>query len=691
MYFTQEDYEKIKNWLTAHSIKDTEFPKVEDILFNEELVVVQNGLNKRLAIKNIIDFILNQADSELNINSTNPIQNQAVAKAIHELQNRKLVEVVDKLPDINIAKDSVIYILLEEVGRDNNLFTEWIKVDNAWEKVGEFKADVDLTPYLKIEDAPFEKGDEEFSAILKGANAEASNEMATAFGGVESFLYHEGEEDERTIEVPNPTTASGLSAHAEGIGAIASGVGAHAEGNVAITNDYLNEDTGEYEQTIIVTEASGRGAHAEGLGTKSTKSGSHSEGIGTEVNANSGHGEGYYTKVHSGEGTHTEGMQTDGIGNGAHAEGYNTFAKGTAAHAEGRGGIATDYGAHVEGGYLKEGDVKLTLERLDDPDIFRYKITSPSSPNIIAGLGCNLRDGSHVIIERYEGVNELYLSKKVEDGTYIFSNVASGTSSHSEGALNVASGKAAHAEGLKNVASGPSSHVEGESNVSGGDCSHVEGYLNETDKTGVHLEGKNNSSDANYSHVEGINNTTSGNYSHVEGVGLSAIVTLKSAATENKMYEIQEDKPEWLVANDRAWIEGFGELTITSVYDSKWIQLSKKLGIGNKATITAVIYPVQGDRLTRANAIGSHVEGIGTKTNNIGESAVGVFNASSRDYGHTDPRYVTQFSVGIGTSDTNRKNGFEVKANGDTYLCIGGTLYFVTPLTDEELNELFNE
>lgn len=496
--------------------------------------------------------------------------------------------------------------------------------------------------------------------------------------GIRSFRYHIGESDERLIYVPNPTTASGMASVAEGIGTIASGVGSHAEGNVAITHDFFNEETEEWEQTIIVTEASGRGAHAEGLGTKSTKSGSHSEGIGTEVNGNSGHGEGYYTKVHSGEGTHTEGMYTDGVGNGAHAEGYSTFAKGTAAHAEGRGGVATEYGAHVEGGYLKEGDVKLTIERQDDPDLFRYKITSPSSPNIIAGLGCNLRDGSHVIIEEYQGGDELYLSKEVEDGTYIFSNVASGTSSHSEGALNVASGKAAHAEGLKNVASGPSSHVEGESNVSGGDCSHVEGYLNETNETGVHIEGKNNSSDAIYAHVEGINNTIIGPYSHVEGVGASAIVTLKSATKESTLYEIQEDKPEWLADNDRVWIDGFGELIIKKVYsgDSKWINLPRKLGIGNKATISAVIYPEGRDRLTRANAIGSHVEGIGTKTENIGESAVGRFNESDSD---------TLFSIGIGTSDTDRKNAFEVKENGDIY--IEG---FEKPI-QQELTELSEE
>ena len=509
------------------------------------------------------------------------------------------------------------------------------------------------------------EGDAPSSALIKGTYAEATNEAATAFGGVESFLYHEGEDDERTIEVPNPTTASGLSAHAEGIGAIASGVGAHAEGNVAITHDYLNEDTGEYEQTIIVSEASGRGAHAEGLGTKSTKSGSHSEGIGTEVNANSGHGEGYYTKVHSGEGTHTEGMQTDGIGNGAHAEGYSTFAKGTAAHAEGRGCVATEYGAHVEGGYLKEGDVKLTIERQDDPGFFRYKITSPSSPNIIAGLGCNLRDGSHVIIEKYEGVNNLYLSKEVEDGTYIFSNVASGTSSHSEGALNVASGKAAHAEGLKNVASGPSSHVEGEANTAGGDCSHVEGYLNETTKTGAHIEGRLNRANAIYSHVEGVNNNAEGDFSHTEGVGTCHIIGIRSGKNENKLYELPSlDDKALLSVGDKVYRNGYSSVSIKTIYggDSKWIELSDKIGHirpydedGNLTFEKVLFVPMNGDQLNRTGGASSHVEGVGTQTSNYGESAVGRFNETKKGL---------IFSVGNGTSNEDRKNVLEVYESG---------------------------
>lgn len=46
-------------------------------------------------------------------------------------------------------------------------------------------------------------------------------------------------------------------------------------------------------------------------------------------------------------------------------------------------------------------------------------------------------------------------------------------------------------------------------------------------------------------------------------------------------------------------------------------------------------------------------------TNNENEAAFGKYNDSKND---------TQFSIGIGTSDTDRKNAFEVKQNGDIYI-----------------------
>ena len=67
---------------------------------------------------------------------------------------------------------------------------------------------------------------------------------------------------------------------------------------------------------------------------------------------------------------------------------------------------------------------------------------------------------------------------------------------------------------------------------------------------------------------------------------------------------------------------------------------------------------------TIASGTGSHAEGECTKTTNRGEHAEGRFNKSNTD---------TRHSVGIGTSDNNRKNAFEIMQNGDIYVIgLGG-------------------
>ena len=68
---------------------------------------------------------------------------------------------------------------------------------------------------------------------------------------------------------------------------------------------------------------------------------------------------------------------------------------------------------------------------------------------------------------------------------------------------------------------------------------------------------------------------------------------------------------------------------------------------------------------TSAAGAYSHAEGKGTKTTNEAEHASGKYNISNTGS--------TIFSVGIGTTDTNRKNAVEVVQNGDAYMIgIGG-------------------
>ena len=52
MFFTQEDYKKIEQWLLANSRKDTDFVGAATPLKgNETVVLVQNGKNVKTSVK----------------------------------------------------------------------------------------------------------------------------------------------------------------------------------------------------------------------------------------------------------------------------------------------------------------------------------------------------------------------------------------------------------------------------------------------------------------------------------------------------------------------------------------------------------------------------------------------------------------------------------------------------------------
>lgn len=170
---------------------------------------------------------------------------------------------------------------------------------------------------------------------------------------------------------------------------------------------------------------------------------------------------------------------------------------------------------------------------------------------------------------------------------------------------NIASGYYSHAEGYVTSATGLCAHAEGFYTVSAGEATHAEGYQNEVNGDRAHVEGCRNLANGWACHVEGRDNATgdSAEGSHVEG-------------REN------------FADAHRAHAEGFG-----------------------------------------TNALGqdSHTEGTGTTANNESEHASGRYNLSVKKTSSNTTADATHFSVGIGTSDSARKNAFEIKQNGDAY------------------------
>ena len=119
-------YSNGDNWIAeAHDIYDEEFKNLSEEIVEGSLPIErQDQINR---------YLYNKVDD---------IQDK--------LNNYKLYSIVASLPTSNIDKNK-IYIVASEEGVENNIYTEYIYTNsNTWEKLGEFKADIDIEEYAKI-------------------------------------------------------------------------------------------------------------------------------------------------------------------------------------------------------------------------------------------------------------------------------------------------------------------------------------------------------------------------------------------------------------------------------------------------------------------------------------------------------------------------------------------------------------
>lgn len=192
--------------------------------------------------------------------------------------------------------------------------------------------------------------------------------------------------------------------------------------------------------------------------------------------------------------------------------------------------------------------------------------------------------------------------------------------------------------------------LKGGDNISSGKLSFAQGENTQATGDKSHTEGRKTIASAPNSHAEGYGSIASGNQSHAEGQDCESSATASHA-------EGAKTKAQGL----RSHSEGYKTIA----------QGANSHVEGNESV---------------ANGNGSHAEGVGTITNSEGEHASGKYNVSNLD---------TQFSIGIGKSDTERKNAFEVKQNGDIYIeGIGGydgTNLDTAKSVQEVINELVNK
>ena len=131
MYFTQEDYKKIENWLSKKSVKDSDFQEALPLNGEEIITVVQSGHNKKVKIREFIDKIYKYNGSDFT-NITN----------IYKVENITLEEAINFIPAVNRKKGQVITFL---------------NTDGNWE-IYQFRGELNQWNNLNFWNNPFDLG-----------------------------------------------------------------------------------------------------------------------------------------------------------------------------------------------------------------------------------------------------------------------------------------------------------------------------------------------------------------------------------------------------------------------------------------------------------------------------------------------------------------------------------------------------
>lgn len=268
-------------------------------------------------------------------------------------------------------------------------------------------------------------------------------------------------------------------------------------------------------------------------------------------------------------------------------------------------------------------------------------------------------------------------------GIYTTTNTASGTYSVAEGNSTTASGSNSHSEGSGTMANGDHSHSEGLQTVADGQSSHAEGYKTKALDDSSHSEGRNTTAYGAFSHTEGFVTAAIGNGSHAEGGSTTANGFCSHAEGEGSVvissFTISGNAgaKEYVSSQDHGLVVGsvikYNNIyaAVVQVDNFTHFTLDKTLSSNTALTnvyvdiITGISYGNYSHVENRGNiAIGdnSHAEGLHTIANNDNEHACGKYNLSTPNQ--------TLFSIGNGTSDSDRRNVFEVTQDGNI---IGGS------------------
>ncbi len=441
---------------------------------------------------------------------------------------------------------------------------------------------------------------------LKDGEAEGS--LRSVLSVEEGHIDSDGNEyrlGEGAVALGSYTQASGKYAHAEGLGAKATGEQAHAEG--------------------MSTTASGNNSHAEGSGTTASGGSSHAEGAGSTASGFCSHAEGNDATA-SGDYSHAEGIWTEASGSGSHAEGNISKAIGVASHAAGVGTSAQGDYSHAEGNTTTAiGEASHTEGR---------GTTASGNYSHAEGQETTVQEAIGAHAEGYQTV--VHGEVTHEDGTITKGDYAHaegentqayGRGSHAEGQSTQAKAQGSHAEGNGTIANGQWSHAAGQGTTANGMFSHAEGMQSVTEKAAMashaegyqcvtknnfaHAEGNVNIAEGFASHAEGGNNTAKGQFSHAEGNNNFA--NAMSSHAEGSNNTIAEGAYYGHAEGERNTIEGGNGVHVE----------------GNNNKVNGQYAHAEGQN-TVAEGLAAHAEGWGTKASTTGSPGAHAEGVSSK-------------------------------------------------------------
>lgn len=407
-YVTETELEG-KGYLTEHQ-------SLSDYAKKTDIPVIPTKLS---AFNNDEGFIKNTVTDLANYYKKSETYTQDEVNELISKIPKFAIDVVDELPTSEISLTTVYLVKTSETA--DNMYAEYIYVNNVWEKLGEQKVDLtdyytknqidnflnekadkteipDMKPYAKISDvdaslAKYASTDS-FNAlnteVLKKANKSYVDETfqvkgdyiteipaeyvtETELEGKGYLTEHQSLTDyAKKTDIVTYKSGNGITIQADNTINALIGKG---EGEGSLLGPNATSSTGQYAVSLgYQTIASGYGSHAEGSGTAAYGKYSHAEGSGTTVSGWYSHAEGDSTKASnsnshaegfkttaSGPTSHAEGDSTTAAYSYSHAEGFKTRAAGQASHAEGYGTKTSNNSEHASGQYNISNNASTTF------------------------------------------------------------------------------------------------------------------------------------------------------------------------------------------------------------------------------------------------------------------------------------------------------------------------------------------